>query len=128
MQLINYEAFLSAKDALTFEECQNIHQTILNNIGNDEEILEVWSEFLQASISYAHIRSQWLLWEREERQQKDEGRTAKHERVIYCLKLLRRYLGKESVDISWFDAIEDNRKQIGDFACYIAYIYSINAR
>ena len=45
------------------------------------EILKVWSEFLQASISYAHIRSQWLLWEREERQQKDEGRTAKHERV-----------------------------------------------
>lgn len=128
MQLINYEAFLSAKDALTFEECQNIHQTILNNIGNDEEILEVWSEFLQASISYAHIRSQWLLWEREERQQKDEGRTAKHEQVIYCLKLLSRYLGQEGVDVSWFDAIEDNRKQIGDFACYIAYIYSINAR
>ena len=128
MQLINYEAFLSAKDALTFEECQNIHQTILNNTGNDEEILEVWSEFLQASISYAHIRSQWLLWEREERQQKDEGRTAKHERVTYCLKLLSRYLGQEGVDVSWFDAIEDNRKQIGDFACYIAYIYSINAR
>ena len=128
MQLINYEAFLSAKDALTFEECQNIHQTILNNIGNNEEILKVWSEFLQASISYAHIRSQWLLWEREERQQKDEGRTAKHERVIYCLKLLSRYLVQEGVDVSWFDAIEDNRKQIGDFACYIAYIYSINAR
>ena len=69
-----------------------------------------------------------LLWEREERQQKDEGRTAKHERVIYCLKLLSRYLGQEGVDVSWFDAIEDNRKQIGDFACYIAYIYSINAR
>ena len=45
MRNINYSAFLSAKDALTFEECQNIHQTILNNIGNDEEILKVWSEF-----------------------------------------------------------------------------------
>ncbi len=88
MRNINYSTFLSSKDALTFEECQNIHQTILNNIGNDEEILEVWSDFLQASISYAHIRSQWLLWEREERQQKDEGRTAKHERVIYCPHLL----------------------------------------
>ena len=128
MRNINYSTFLSAKDALTFEECQKIHQTILNNIGNDEEILKVWSEFLQASISYAHIRSQWLLWEREERQQKDEGRTAKHERVIYCLKLPSRYLGQEGVDVSWFDSIEDNRKQIGDFACYIAYIYSINAR
>ena len=59
---------------------------------------------------------------------KDEGRTAKHERVIYCLKLPSRYLGQEGVDVSWFDSIEDNRKQIGDFACYIAYIYSINAR
>ena len=61
MQLINYEAFLSAKDALTFEECQNIHQTILNNIGNDEEILEVWSEFLQASISYITSKISYLL-------------------------------------------------------------------
>ncbi len=59
---------------------------------------------------------------------KSVSRTAKHERVIYCLKLLSRYLGQEGVDVSWFDAIEDNRKQIGDFACYIAYIYSINAR
>ena len=38
MRNINYSAFLSAKDALTFEECQNIHQTILNNIGHDVEI------------------------------------------------------------------------------------------
>ena len=77
---------------------------------------------MQASISYAHIRSQWLLWEREERQQKDEGRTAKHERVIYCLKLLSRYLGQEGVDVSWFDAIEDNRKANRRF-CLLYSLY-----
>ena len=45
MRNINYSTFLSAKDALTFEECQKIHQTILNNIGNDEEIFRSMADF-----------------------------------------------------------------------------------
>lgn len=125
---INYNSFLNEKDALSFEQCGKIHQTILDGLGSDEEIIEIWQEFLKASMDYAYTRSLWLLWERSTRQEKDSGRTAQHEKVIYNIKLLRRYMEHAGQDVDCLKEIEDNRKRIGDFACYIAYIYAVNAR
>ena len=31
-------------------------------------------------------------------------------------------------DVAWFEKFNDDRKRIGDFACYVAYIYALNAR
>lgn len=128
MENISYENYLKCKDALSFEYCQKIHQAILLELGTEPDILEIWHDFLKASMDYAHTRSQWLLWESAERREKDEGRTAKHEIVIYNFKLLSRNMEQSSEVVNYLKEIENNRKQIGDFVSYLAYIYAINSR
>lgn len=125
---ITYNSFLSEKTSLSFEGSQKIHQAILSTLEHDQEVLQVWQDFLEASMEYAYTRSRWLLLEREERQENDSKRTTQHDKVIYILKLLSRYLEQAGQDIQWFKDIEADRKLIGDFASYIAYIYAVNAR
>ena len=128
MENISYENYLKCKDALSFEYCQKIHQEILLELGTEPAILEIWHDFLKASMDYAYTRSQWLLWESAERREKDEGRTAQHEIVIYNFKLLSRNMEQSSEVVNYLKEIENNRKQIGDFVSYLAYIYAINSR
>ena len=97
-------------------------------MGTEPDILEIWHDFLKASMDYAHTRSQWLLWESAERREKDESRTAQHEIVIYNFKLLSRNMEQSSEVVNYLKEIENNRKQIGDFVSYLAYIYAINSR
>lgn len=125
---VTYNSFLNEKTSLSFEDSQNIHQAILSTLGHDQEVLQVWQDFLEASMEYAYTRSRWLLLERAERQENDSRRTTQHDKVIYTLKLLSRYLEHSGQDIQWFKDIEADRKRIGDFASYIAYIYAVNAR
>ncbi|WP_294187580.1 hypothetical protein [uncultured Clostridium sp.] len=42
--------------------------------------------------------------------------------------MLSRYLQKADKDITWREQLGDERKRIGDFACYIAFIFELNAR
>lgn len=125
---INYKSFLNDKDALSFERCGEIHEAILNGLRNDEEMLEIWQELLKASMNYAYTRSLWLLSEPSTRRDKDDERTAQHEKVIYNIILLSRYMQQAGQDIDFLIRIMENRKQIGDFASYLAYIYALNAR
>ena len=58
----------------------------------------------------------------------DESRTVSHNKVIYQLKILKGLASEQGNDVAWFEQFNDDRKRIGDFACYVAYIYALNAR
>ena len=113
-----YQTFLDEKGGvLSFEQCQEYHQKILDGMKKgDAELEQYWLDFVKNAIEYTQIRSKWYLISREERQATDESRTNKHNRVIMALKLVVRYLASEGADSSWFDEIESDRKKIGDFA------------
>ncbi|MDY2776597.1 MAG: hypothetical protein SOV02_08915 [Streptococcus infantarius] len=127
--MVSYQDFISEKDSLDFEVCSSYYQTLLDALqSHDEEGTEYWNEFISASVDYAKTRGEWLLLSREEKQAKDEARTVKHNKVIYTLKIFIAYSQQKGFAIDWFETIKDNRKQIGDLACYIAYVYAVNAR
>lgn len=62
------------------------------------------------------------------------SRTSCHNSVIIHFNMLARYLKKNGKAAVWRDELgyeEDdsyNRKAIGDFACYLAFVNGINAR
>ena len=60
-----------------------------------------------------------MLIEWAERQEINSKRTTQHNKVIYTLKLLSWYLEQVGKDIQLFKDIEDDRKQIGEFASYM---------
>ena len=59
---------------------------------------------------------------------RDKERTFKHDSIINRVNILARYLEKMGNDISWRAELGDSTKRIGDFACYIALFYGLEAR
>jgi hypothetical protein len=51
-----------------------------------------------------------------------------HDTVIDSIEILARLANKEGMDISWREDLGDERKRIGDFACFVTYITGISNR
>lgn len=134
MILASYEKYLQEPKSLTVEQMRSIHEQILNEIADDMEAKEIYEEVIGAATKYAAFRSEWLLWDRETRMERDDSRTSCHNSLITKFNMLARYLKMQGKVAKWRDElgyIEDdpyNRKGIGDFACYLVFISSINAR
>lgn len=86
---------------------------------------ELRADVIKSAVEYAWIRSEWANMTREERIERDAGRSAKHNLFISNLTILYRYLRKLNPHAGDLDLLEDllesDRKEIGDFACFIAY-------
>ena len=129
-----YEEYLKQPKAITFGKMQIFHAEMLAEIGADTEALELYDELMKVATRYAAIRANWLLLSREEKSEQDSDRTSCHSSVITHFNMLVRYLKQQGKAAAWRDELgyeEDNpynRKAIGDFACYLAFVNGINAR
>ena len=129
-----YEEYLKRPKAITFAKMQTIHTEMIAEIGTDVDALELYDELIKIATRYAAIRANWLLLSREEKNEQDSGRTSCHNSVIIHFNMLARYLKQQGRTAAWRDELgyeEDdpnNRKAIGDFACYLAFVNGINAR
>lgn len=130
----SYEDYLSNINILTIEEMHALHKEILNEIQGDDGAEEIYGELLAAVTRYASIRAGWPLLSREEKMEKDSRRTSCHNSVITHFNMLARYLRRYGRDAEWREKLGDeeedkyNRKKMGDFACYLAFINGVNAR
>lgn len=129
-----YEEYLQTVKSISFEKMQEIHSMMIEEIVGDPDGMELYDELMDTATRYAKIRAEWLLLEREEKMKRDSGRTACHDSVIVKFNILARYLKMQGKESLWRDELgyeEDdriNRKTIGDFACYLVFVNSINAR
>ena len=129
-----YEEYLKRPKAITFAKMQTIHTEMIAEIGTDVDALELYDELIKIATRYATIRANWLLLSREEKNEQDSGMTSCHNSVIIHFNMLARYLKQQGRTAAWRDELgyeEDdpnNRKAIGDFACYFAFVNGINAR
>ncbi|MFG6383910.1 MAG: hypothetical protein K1V96_06615 [Lachnospiraceae bacterium] len=129
-----YEEYLSQIKILTIEQMNQIHKNMIEEIGTNQEALELYDELLEIATKYVAIRSKWLLMSREEKLEQDSLRTSYHNSTIIHFNMLSRYLKQQGKATIWREELgneEENeycRKTIGDFACYLVFINSINAR
>lgn len=129
-----YEEYLKQPKAITFEKMQTIHTEMIAEIGTDVDALELYDELIKIATRYATIRANWLLLSREKKSEQDSGRTSCHNSVIIHFNMLARYLKQQGKTAAWRDEPSyeeddpNNRKAIGDFACYLAFVNVINAR
>lgn len=132
--LASYERYLHESKRLTVEQMREIHEQILGEIADDTEGREIYNELICAATKYASFRAEWLLWDRITKIEKDESRTSCHNSLIVKFDMLARHLKSQKKEATWRDILgyekDDryNRKAIGDFACYLVFINSINAR
>lgn len=129
-----YEDYKSEPMSLTLDEMASLHQDMAGEIGSDAEALDLYKELLAAAVRYSESRSNWSLWDREKKQEEDSARTSRHNKVIIAFNMLARYLKMQGKSASWRDVLGDEsenpyyRKRIGDFACYLVFMESLNAR
>lgn len=129
MQIFSYNDFKNEKGIISFSEAGQLYSSLLNSSNQlDKEFQEEWTTFVLLCVEYASARGKWLTLLREEKLANDEARTVAHNKVIYQLKLLKGLANEQGNQVPWFDKFNDDRKRIGDFACYVAYVYALNAR
>lgn len=132
--ITTYKEYTTLLKALPFEQMQAIHEQIILEMGTDSDALELYDDLIKVATRYAVVRANWLLMSREEKMEQDAGRTSCHNSVITHFNMLARYLKQQGKAAAWRDELgyeEDDgysRKSIGDFACYLVFINSINAR
>lgn len=84
-------------------------------------------ELFRKAVAYAHLRANWMLATREERLDMDQRRTLAHNAFIDACNILSRAMAADE-DNSWRAVLGDDRKTIGDFACYLHCFLGIEGR
>lgn len=132
MNFYTYQDFEKMSNHLSLVEGEAIYNKFLHSATSilfDKAFKGYWEDFVLASVEYAEKRGKWLLTPIHERTESmDAYRTSRHDRVILSLKIIKRYMEKNDLDTQCFEGIGEDRKRIGDFACYISYVYSVNSR
>jgi hypothetical protein len=104
---------------IAFKSYQQIEATSLTENRGD----------LYASAArYARICADWRLADLTSRKEMDVQKTAAHNALIDAANTLCREMAKRGEDGSWRELLGDDRKEIGDFACYLHCLLGLAAR
>ena len=85
-------------------------------------------ELFRKAAEYARIRVEWQLSPPEGRLRMDERRRLVHNEFIAACEAMSSNMQAEGEDISWKTELGTDRKEIGDFACYLNLILGLVAR
>lgn len=85
-------------------------------------------DLVRAAIDYSNLRVQWKLAMPEQRVEMDASRSRSHNAFIDTCNILSRNMLKAGENNDWRNTLGDDRKAIGDFACYIVLFLGLSAR
>lgn len=108
---------------MNYETATHIYYEIkLSSLGNLRDSL------FRAAVEYAKIRAHYRPATLEERTELDQRRTLAHNALMSSCNILSRNMAQRGENIEWRALLGDDRKTIGDFACYLHCILGIEAR
>ncbi len=123
-----YDDYQTMPGSLTFEQMADLHKQILDDAKTDADSADLFKNVFAAAVKYSQSRAGWTLWDREKRMEEDSARTSRHNQVIDSINILARYLKAQGKAAAWRDVLGEDRKRIGDFASYLVFVGSLNAR
>jgi hypothetical protein len=98
------------------------------NVIETSSLQKLKHDLYESAVSYTNIRVEWLFADLEKKNTLDQQRTSSHNVFIDCCNILSRNMSKLGEDNSWRGELGNDRKTIGDFACYLVSILGIKAR
>lgn len=116
------------------KEARAIFDVLIEISQKDEDALELWQEILEVAEEYAGLRFKWETASLDEKLQMDELRSLRHDVLIIKFNQFARYCKMKGYDADWREQLGDvkrdpeNRKRIGDMACWICLFLELKAR
>jgi hypothetical protein len=129
MKIYTYSDFLKDKTALTFKEAGEIYDNLVSSLNTkDPDFLENWIMLIELAAEYTELRVRSETIPLPKREQNDISRRSTHESFRKQLKVIKYFSENDEKNTNWYDQITEDRQRQGDFANYLAYIYSLNTR
>jgi hypothetical protein len=90
-------------------------------------------EMRRTAVDYAMARARWQLSDQPGRAEQEKSRSLAHDCFIDAVNALSRACARHDLSQDWRRVwgtarTGEERRRIGDFACYIAYGLMLNAR
>lgn len=130
----SYTDYLDMPNHLTVDAMHCVHLHMRKSL-TDDIAKELYEDLVKSATKYASHRMNWLLYDRCQRMEYDKYRTSSHDALLAAMNSFSRYIRNRDGKLAWDDDFviskDDNnfnRKKVGDFACYIAFINGLNAR
>lgn len=122
-----YDKYLKAPDSISFEEAMKIYGEIVEEAPDGNQAFdEAWDNAIEKMTAYADLRAHWKITPKPQRN--NDQRTVKHDNVIASLDQLAECMKEQNLNADWREELGNQRKRIGDFACYVSLIYGLSAR
>ena len=121
------KGYIRMTNFLQYQEALELYTTMTENLNrNDADIVDLYNRLIEKAVRYAHIRAEWNTLTREEKLERDSSRTIAHDSFISSINIIARSEGK--IGSQWRERLGNDRKRVGDFACYISLFLSLEAR
>ena len=104
---------------LIFETARDCYTQLCKLPSSNNELVALQRDLFHTAIRYARLRATWLLVDHQARMDMNSERTAAHNTFIDSCNILSRCMADNNLDTSWRASLGDDRKIIGDFACYL---------
>ncbi len=91
-------------------------------------LVELRQDFLDKAVRYARIRTDWELADLAGRHDLDEYRKRTHDALIDACNILSCAMVEQGLDTSWREQLGEDRRTIGDFACFIHCLLGLSGR
>lgn len=85
-------------------------------------------ELYKYAVKYARIRVDWYFAYEEKRREMDISRTLAHNAFIDSCNILSRNMAAIGEDNIWRTILGNDRRDIGDFGCYLQFYIGIQAK
>lgn len=92
------------------------------------QFVDLRRELIRAAIRYTGQRGEWVLASPDVRADLDRRRTAAHDAFIDACNILSRQMAKSRESTDWRGEIGTDRKEIGDWACFVTLFVGLAAR
>lgn len=94
----------------------------------ETQLMELRMDLVRAAIKYSNCRVEWNLARHEQRGEMGPARTRAHNAFIDACNILSRNMAKAGEANEWRSLLGDDRKEIGDFACFVVLFLGLAAR
>ena len=128
-----YTDYLNMSRHITLEDMHLIHLQ-MDRVLVDDCSKELYNDLVEIATKYMEHRMNWLMYDREKKMEQDSYRSSCHNTLLVRLNVFDRYIKSIGEETPWKELLkhpfedEYDRKKVGDFACYIAFMNALAAR